>query len=224
MCSYIAISIFTDQSAQWILDQSHCMDFESSFAWGWTNQGPEAETWVYISQPLSGTKDCVSQAGAESPKIKHQRHLVRLKRTRGSTAELSSWRGAWPQGRLIAMLRHNWVVTLLSCSTAVLFSQPCYYHNWAVCTESSFPNWGFLLVLNWRQWPLVDTNVSEIKINNGENSVNSVQRLQITTNGLFSNPNTVGNNFLKLHFSSFGKKRQYVTYSLFHRYCENLMK
>ena len=67
--SYIPMSTtFTDQwqwlhsdkSGECLLDQPNCNNPESSFVWGWTNQGPRTGTSAYVSQLLSGSKCALS--------------------------------------------------------------------------------------------------------------------------------------------------------------------
>ena len=66
-----------------------------------------------------------------------------------------------PQGHLTAMLSHscvlpNWTATLLSCHTAVLFSQPCCFTVELLALSSSHPKLGIPVGVELRLRTSVD--------------------------------------------------------------------
>lgn len=78
--------------------------------------------------------------------LKHGRHLADQ-----DGAELPRWRGAWMESHLpssaIPQLSCN-LVELLHCHVSSSLS----YLHW-IKSPSCTLNWGFLLALNWHQWP-----------------------------------------------------------------------
>nr|KAF6394442.1 hypothetical protein HJG59_010909 [Molossus molossus] len=134
--------VHSDQSGQCLLDQSNWEKLQSSSAGGWTNQGPEAGTWVnVISSPRALGAHCSFPPKPAFPSRGRKTHVswsrpapARAAGAQQSRVKPSDQSGSWPRPPPRTPASHP------SCSATRLLLR------FALNKVTFFTlNWGFLL-------------------------------------------------------------------------------
>lgn len=121
-----------------VLFGPNCEDLESSFTWGWTNQGPRLGTSLYISQFPSGLESALSFStqdwrlhfpgwSGNTEDISLEQNGAEQSRQREvDWTRVEQSLAVYPERGLTPGPPHSKAASQPCCSTAVLF------HIWAV--------------------------------------------------------------------------------------------